>query len=69
MYSLHYIFNPSLKLKKNTYLKVYVLLVVVVIKISMILKFTYLTTFFTAKAVVVGGKDTCEDPSSEDFSV
>ena len=45
------------------------MLVVVVIKISMILKFTYLTTFFTAKAVVVGGKDTCEDPSSEDFSV
>ena len=45
------------------------MLVVVVIKISMILKFTYLTTFFTTKAVVVGGKDTCEDPSSEDFSV
>ena len=35
----------------------------------MILKFTYLTAFFTAKAVVVGGKDTCEDPLSEDFSV
>ena len=68
MYSLHYIFNPSLKFK-NTYLKVYILLVVVLIKISMILKFTYLTTFFTTKAVVVGGKDTCEDPSSEDFSV
>ena len=36
----------------------YVLLVVVVIKMSMILKFTYLTTLFTAKAVVVEGKDT-----------